>query len=302
MGLLTLACVLAACGSGAGHRPAPRPTSAATVPSGSSTGTIDVGGRVRYYRVYRPAHLRRPAPLVVVLHGGGGSAASAEKRFGWDTAADKHGFLVAYPQGTGRVRAWNVGGCCGAPARRGVDDVGFVASLVKALRATFDVDARRVDATGVSNGGMLAYALACRTNLFAAVGPVSATMLSSCRRPRPLSVIDIHGLQDTRVRFHGGPGTGRARIDGPPVPAVIAQWRSTDRCATHRVKTSGPVTTSTAKCPDGRAVELITIADAGHGWPGAASPAARQVRRPAPSSAIDATSVISAFFRAHPGP
>jgi polyhydroxybutyrate depolymerase len=304
VGLLVLTCALAACASGAVRHPSRMSASAAAgVAPGSSAASIDVGGLVREYRTYRPRHLRRPAQLVVVLHGGGGSAASAERRLGWDAAADKHGFLVAYPQGTGRVRAWNAGGgCCGTAARRGVDDVAFVVSLVKRLRAKVDVEAARIDATGVSNGGMLAYALACRTDLFAAIGPVSATMLSSCRRPRPVSVIAIHGLRDTRVRFGGGPGTGRARVNGPPIPEVISRWRSTDRCTSPGVKTSGPVTTSIADCPDGRAVELITIADVGHGWPGAL-PAARQPGRshPAPPTAVDATGVIATFFRAHPG-
>ena len=61
-----------------------------------------------------------------------------------------------------------------------------------------------------------------------------------------------------------------AHIDGPSVPSLNARWRDIDHCAAPAVRTAGVVTTSTASCPAGRAVELITIAGAGHQWPGAA--------------------------------
>ena len=113
----------------------------------------------------------------------------------------------------------------------------------------------------------MAYTLACNSGMFAAIGPVAATQLDPCRSPHPMSVRQIHGTDDTRVRYDGGQGEGVARIDGPPVPEVDAFWRAADGCAGPKVGTAGEVTTSSAECPDGRAVELATVAGGGHDWP-----------------------------------
>ncbi len=266
---------------------------------GTSTRTVTIGGTDRTYRLYRPAGLTGPAPLVVMLHGGFGSGAQAEAAYGWDAEADAGRFLVAYPDGIGR--AWNTGGgCCGQSARTGVDDVAFLTRLV--ADAGGDVDPARVYATGISNGGIMAYRLACATWLFAAIGPDSATQLGDCPNPAPVSVIHIHGTADENIPYDGHPGRGVARIDGPPIPDVVARWREIDRCPPPATSTSGQVTTSTAQCPDGRTVELVTITGAGHQWPGATGtrPAGRVPGIDPPSPALDATHEIWRFFAAHP--
>jgi len=148
---------------------------------------------------------------------------------------------------------------------------------------------------------MLAYRLACDTRLFAAIGPDSATLLGSCAHPAPVSVIHIHGTADHNIPYEGGQGNGYAKIDGPPVPSVVAGWRSVDGCAPPATSTAGPVTRSLATCPGGRAVELVTIAGAGHQWPGAvAKPVLeRLLGLDPPSTALDATDTIWQFFSAH---
>ncbi|WP_214318622.1 alpha/beta hydrolase family esterase [Nonomuraea sediminis] len=267
---------------------------AAASSRGTTVHTINVDGRERSYRLYRPASLLAKAPLVVMVHGGFGSAKQAEKSYGWDAEADRRHFAVAYPDGP---RAWNVGdGCCGRPGRQQVDDVAFITRMVADIGRQLRVDPKRVYATGISNGGMMAYRLACDTKIFAAIGPVATTRLGDCPRPAPLSVIHIHGLADQNVRFDGAPGTGFAKIDGPPVPEIIAGWRAIDHCGSPTVTTSGPVTTELARCPHGRAVSLITIEGAGHQWPG--GEVVRERADP-PSKALDATSVIWDFFAAH---
>jgi polyhydroxybutyrate depolymerase len=296
--------VATACGAGNRTTTTPAPTDSAghvSLPVGSSIQHLTVDGRDRTFRVYRPSELASPAPLVVMIHGGYGDAGQAETSYGWDAQADEDHFVVAYPDGLNR--AWNVeGDCCGKPAQQGVDDVAFITTMVHAIQQELPVDPKRIYATGISNGGMMSYRLACNTDLFAAIGPDSATLLGPCNDPAPLSVIHIHGLADTTIRFEGGMGEGRAHIDGPPVPQVIAEWRSTDGCAAPTAHTSGAVTTSTATCPDGRTVELITIAGAGHQWPGSKGHGliGRLMGLDPPSHALDATSTIWAFFTAHP--
>jgi polyhydroxybutyrate depolymerase len=298
MAAMALVATLAGCG--AHQRQAAASAAATPIPVGSSTHTISAGGVTRSYIVYRPAELPAAAPLVVMLHGGFGSASQAEKSYHWDTEADVGHFLVVYPDGLDR--AWNAGGgCCGVPGRTGTDDVGFITEMVSAIEHAIPVNPGRVYATGISNGGIMAYDLACQTTIFAAIGPDSATELGSCPDPVPISVIAIHGTADKNIPYNGGEGDGTAHIDGPSVPAVNASWRRTDSCAAPAITTAGTVSTSIARCPAGRAVELITIAGAGHQWPGAApnSLAQRLLHTDPPSTALDATQVIWRFFSAH---
>lgn len=269
----------------------------AAVPVGSSVRSINVGGATRAYRLYRPPTLTARAPLVVMIHGGFGGAEQAENSYGWDAEADRGHFLVAYPEG--QNHAWSVGGgCCGKPGATGVDDVAFITGMVAAIQAAVPVDTARIYATGISNGGMMDYRLACDTTIFAAIGPDSATLLGTCPAPRPISVIAIHGTADHTVRYYGGEGDGVAKINGPAVPFVNAMWRTADHCATPATTTTESVTTFIATCPQGRAVELVTIAGAGHQWPGGARhpTAERILHLDPPSTALNATATIWAFF------
>jgi polyhydroxybutyrate depolymerase len=282
--------------------PNSREVTGGSVPAGRSSRTITVDGRVRTFHLYRPAELADPATLVVMLHGGFGSGTRAEQSYGWDAQADAGHFLVVYPDSLDQ--AWDTGGgCCGRPAAQSVDDVGFITDMVSAIEDLVPIDHARVFAAGISNGGIMAYTLACRTTVFAAIAADSATMLDPCTDPPPTSVIGIHGTADTRIPYGGGPGQGAGHIDGPAVPAVNSDWRATDRCQAPTVSTAGTVTTSIATCPDGRAVELITIAGAGHQWPGGADkPAlAKILGTDPPSTALNATQVIWSFFVGHPG-
>jgi polyhydroxybutyrate depolymerase len=272
-------------------------TAVTAIPVGSSSHTISVGGVTRTYIVYRPPVLSARAALVVMLHGGFGSASQAEKSYHWDAEADAGHFIVAYPNGLNR--AWNTGGgCCGTPGKTNADDIGFITAMVSAIEHALPVDASRRYATGISNGGIMAYTLACRTSIFAAIGPDSATELGSCPKPAPVSVIAIHGTADKNIPYNGGEGDGVAHINGPSVPAVNAAWRRADGCTAPVIATAAPVTTSVAHCPAGRSVELITIAGAGHQWPGAAGKpvAQRLLHLDPPSTAVDATEVIWRFF------
>jgi polyhydroxybutyrate depolymerase len=274
--------------------------SAATIPVGSSTHAISVGGLSRSYIVYRPAALPAAAPLVVMLHGGFGSASQAEKSYGWNTEADSGHFLVAYPDGYDR--AWNAGGgCCGHPAKDGIDDIAFITAMVSVIEHSVGVNADAVFATGMSNGGIMDYDLACHTSIFAAIGPDSATELGGCPDPAKLSVIAIHGTADKNIPYNGGEGDGVAHIDGPAIPALNASWRLAEDCAAPAVSTAGTVTTSLASCPGGRAVELISIAGAGHQWPGSPpNPVLEKLLgTDPPSTTLAATQVIWQFFAAH---
>jgi polyhydroxybutyrate depolymerase len=269
-------------------------------PAGTSTQHLTVDGVVRDFRLFVPSSLAGSASLVVMLHGGFGTAEQAEESYGWDDEAERRGFAVAYPDGINR--AWSVGGgCCGEPGRNGTDDVGFIVAVVANVAGRLPIDAGRVYATGMSNGALMSYRLACDTNVFAAVAPVAGTLLGSCPAPKPVSLLHIHGLADENIPFDGSPGAGFAKVDGPDVPSTVDIWRAVDRCQPPTVQAADPVSTSRAACADGREVILITIAGAGHQWPGGKdrTVAERALGLDPPSTAFNATAAIWSFFAAH---
>jgi polyhydroxybutyrate depolymerase len=185
----------------------------------------------------------------------------------------------------------NVGGqCCFSRA----NDIGFISAMVSAIESQNPIDHDRIYATGMSSGGLLAYALACQTTIFAAIAPDSATQLSRCPDPAPISVLHIHGTADRIISYYRCPGGAIRRFGGPDIPRLNATWRRIDHCAAPVITTSGVVTTSIAACPGSRTVELITIAGAGHQWPGAVPGHGSR-----PSTALNATHVIWDFFAHH---
>ena len=236
-----------------------------------------MGGSLRSYRTYVPASIdpSKAVPLVVMLHGGFGSGEQVESAYGWDAKADAEGFVVVYPDG--QDRAWNAGTCCGKPAKEHVDDVAFIVQIVQAVQRQQHIDPRRIFATGVSNGAMMSYRLACETKVFAAIAPVAGAQMVACDHPSPISVLHIHGAADTHVPLDGSPGNGRGKVPAhTPIDEVLAGWRKVDGCDQPTTTKAGPVNTSTATCPDGRSVTFITIDGAGHQWPGALSAGSSQ--------------------------
>jgi polyhydroxybutyrate depolymerase len=283
-------------------------TSSATaqIPVGRSTQTMTVDGTQRTVHLYRPPGLTGEVPLVVMLHGGYGNGVQAETSYHWDPEADAGHFLLALPDGIGA--SWNAGGnCCGKAQATDVNDVAFLTQMVTRLRGEISIDPDRVYIAGVSNGGIMAYRMACETSVFAAVGADSATMLVPCLDAAPTSVLHIHGTADPIIPYDGGTGEAynpltRRSITTPPILTVNAAWRANDHCAAPAITSKGVLTTSVASCPNGKAVELITIAGAGHGWPGGDKNPKEEAffHTGAPSTALNATQVIWQFFAAHP--
>jgi polyhydroxybutyrate depolymerase len=272
----------------------------AAAPAATADEHVTVGGLDRTYHVYVPAQRAPSPPLVVVLHGGFGTGAGAEAQYRWDPMADRNGFVVLYPDGL--QRAWNAGDCCGQPRARGVDDVAFIEAAIRATARAYATDPERLYVTGMSNGAMMTYRLACESALpIAAIAPVAGTLTVACEHPQRVSVLHLHGLADRNVPMDGGFGSGFARVSYRPVASAIAAFRKADDCAAPVTTTAGPVTTARSACANGKSVELTTVAEAGHQWPGSVRPPARAtaiLRLDAPSTALDATELIWSFFAA----
>lgn len=320
--LLALLAVLAvmsaaACSSSEDPAPVAAPTTVAAaprLPSGSSSHEIRLDTGTRTYRTYVPASLDRskPAPLVMMLHGGFGSGAQAESAYGWNGLADDAGFIIVYPDGLGNgrkhdvARSWNAGTCCGIAARDDVDDVVFLAQLVESLARNNAIDPRRRFVAGMSNGAMMAQRMACETRLFAAMASVAGAQMVPCDTAEPTSTIFIHGTADTRVPPDGSPGDGIGRVpEHPPLDETVTGWVRRNSCDDATNRENGPVAITAWTCADGRGVERIVVDGAGHQWPGSQAepgPIRKAMNVDEPSQVFYATGAIWGFFSAHPAP
>ncbi|WP_395679800.1 alpha/beta hydrolase family esterase [Inquilinus sp.] len=246
--------------------------------------TLAVDGVPRSYILHLPpaAAGGDPLPLVVVLHGGGANADSAIALTGFSAEADAEGFIVAYPNGTGRAKptaetagqfSWNAGDCCGAAMRQDADDVGFVRALVSTIEQERAIDRHRIYAAGFSAGGMMAYRLACDAgDIFAGVAVVSgAILVPSCTPSRPVSVIHIHGTGDEAVPFKGtAERESYARAKFPPVQESVAFWAAFDGCQAQPVARATVLGIKAEDYPDcraGTAVRFDVVEGGIHAWP-----------------------------------
>ncbi|MGI8416138.1 MAG: alpha/beta hydrolase family esterase [Nakamurella sp.] len=233
----------------------------------------------RSYSLYVPAKaaVTRPVPLLIVLHGGGGNGAHFEQVSGFDQVADGAGIIVAYPNAVrapaGQVAAWNSGDCCGFAARTKIDDVGFIKGLIGALSSRYKIDPRRTYVAGYSNGGMLAYRIACQlAGTVAAIGVQSATLeFTPCRPSQPVSLVHIHGTADTHIPMVGGHGSGPSNADFAPPEQSAATIATADGCAATPAVSADPALAhaqlhSWSGCLTGIAVQFVSVTGATHAW------------------------------------
>ncbi|MBX7120227.1 MAG: hypothetical protein K1X31_14645 [Gemmatimonadaceae bacterium] len=295
-------------------RTAARDEAPATAVLAGGARTVRVGDATRRFTVRAPAGTAHPGPglpLVLVLHGGGGNGANAERMSGFTALVRRERLIVAYPDGTGRrtgrLLTWNAAHCCGAAMERRVDDAAFLAAVIDAVAREFPVDPARIYITGMSNGAMMAHRAGRELSArIAAIGPVvGAVFGDEPTAPHPVSAIIFNGLADESVPALGGlgHGIGRRAWDGMPTRPNQAQgayWARVNGCgATPRVEDQGAVIRWTWPCPPGRAVELYQLREGTHAWPGGE---AGRRRGPAPSDVLDATAMMWDFFKAHPKP
>lgn len=274
--------------------------------------TLQHDGLERRYLLFRPNRAGgQSLPLVLAFHGGGSNAEELVTQSGLVEAAEREGFVVVFPQGSGRSEAnftWNAGVCCGYAARYEVDDVGFARELIESLVQSGLVERRQVFATGFSNGAMLCYRLAGeladRLVAIAAVGgPIShMNYLPS----RPVPVLHFHGTADEYAPYLGGPGSiPLAKVNFASVPETIETWRQINGCPRDPLLTEIPDrardgTTATRYVygpgRDGSEVVLYQIHSGGHTWPGQPSP---WPKLGPVTMNVDANRVMWEFFMRH---
>jgi polyhydroxybutyrate depolymerase len=289
--------------------------------SGAGVHRVDLthDGRERFYLLYEPpqALVGAPLPLVLLLHGGGGSATRTDAVPGFIELAEREGFYVAMPQGVGKN--WNDGrpDAGSKAATENVDDVGFVRAVLDDIAARVRVDARRVYATGISNGAMMSSRLACdAADRIAAIAPVAGTLSESfeCAPSRPVPVVAFLGTRDPLVPYRGGEISSigglvnRGRVLS--AHAYFELWAALNGCTANSQTVLPDLTTgdkstvqreSFGGCRGGADVVLYTSRGGGHTWPGG-----EQYLSPwlvgHSNRDISATALIWRFFMDHPLP
>lgn len=280
---------------------------------GDYTQILTAGGLKRSYLVHIPAGYdqAKPTPVVLVFHGGGTDAEIMVRFSGFNKKADDEGFIVVYPNGMGRldkVLTFNAGNCCGYAMQHDVDDVEFTRKILDDLTRSANIDTMRVFATGMSNGGMMAYRLAAElSDRIAAIAPVGGPIGTETIKPkRPVSVIHFHGTDDEFAPFNGGMGKGTSGTKFYSVEHSVQAWVKANGCEKDPVVTKYPDkaregTTVTRKTygsgKDGSEVVLIVIEGGGHTWPGQA-PRVRALGKS--TRDISANDLMWEFFQRHP--
>lgn len=269
----------------------------ASSPSGESQSppgkdrkvTTTWAGKERTYTVHTPPGHQsgsssgsdQSLPLVIVMHPYPGNGEEAALLSGFSEKADAEDFLVAYPDGMDG--AYNALICCG-----GEDDVGFILAMVKQLTETENADPKRVYATGISNGGDMAFKLAVElpAGTLAAIAPVSGGYIGDAAAQEtympkgPVPVITFIGGNDRYAdSFEKGIKSWQNRLDCRQEPPAKLNDRNT--------RTS-------ARCRDGSEVVTYRLPEMGHNRPGATEGSLAGT-----ATGVRATDEIWDFFKNH---
>jgi len=285
---------------------------------GACGGAIQAGGLTRTYRLHLPPSYdeTKPISLILAFHGGGGQGRGMEKLSGFSILSDLNGFVVVYPDAFGRH--WNDDRGIQAirSHRLNIDDVGFISVLIEKLMQTYNIDPKRIYATGISNGGFFCQRLACQLSHKIAAIAIVASLLpenfpSICKPMRPISVLIISGTKDPFVPWKGG-NVGVWPINRGKVLSVydtVRYWATQNSCSLSPV-----ITGEVDKDPQdgirvrqeaysqgkaGTEVILYAIEGGGHTWPGGPQYLPERIIGKT-SRDIKASEVIWDFFVKHP--
>ncbi len=297
---------------------------AATMPAAPSAGcgteqkpgndekTIATADGERSYRINIPRDydVSTPLPLVLGFHGNGSDGAEFQNYTGLPTLPA----LTVFPDGdlNDGKRSWQ-----GAPYASGADDVAFVSDLLDSIESEHCVDLNRVYATGKSNGGGMVSVLACNLrDRFSAFAPVAGAYYpqstEGCDYSTPTPMLAIHGTGDATMHYEGGHRQGE---DYPGVREWIQPWAEASGCTKTTDRQVGRkgedvVRTQWTLCSEGdeggrspgkpgrsAAVELYSVADGGHVWPGEVVYSGGGYA----TKGFSATDTIWDFFTRHPG-
>jgi polyhydroxybutyrate depolymerase len=291
---------------------------------GDHSLTLRVGDLERRYLLHVPPNYdgQKPVPIVIMFHGGGGTGRGAMRETGWTDKADKEGFLAVFPEATppdptqpSRFRTngqiWNDGSGRFHAGQKNVPDVVFINAMIDDLIARFNVDRRRIYATGFSNGASMTFRVGAELSArIAAIAPFAGALwIKQPNLERPISLYYITGDADPLNPFEGGApkfATGGASREmasqaKPPVREHVTTWVRLLGCQAEpkQTLTSPGVTTEVySGGRDASEVLLAIIKDHGHVWPGGKNQLPESWVGKA-SDKFRATDTIWEFFERH---
>ncbi|MCP9767948.1 phospholipase [Lacihabitans sp. LS3-19] len=267
--------------------------------------TIKVGNLNRTYTVVLPSNYyseKTDLPLVIAMHGGGGSAKQMEESYELPEKAEAEKYIIVYPDGIQsdgllKARTWNAGLCCEYAVENDIDDVGFLSKMIDKLIADFNINPKQVFLTGMSNGGMMAYRLACEIpQKITAIAPVACTMVTTkpCTSQNTIPVLHFHSELDEHVPYEGG--IGIRGINYPAVEKGLKFWAENNTCSNTSKITKQETNyklTQWIDCKNNATVSVYLTKDGGHSWPGITKV---RIGGDDPSTALNANELIFDFF------
>lgn len=278
---------------------------------------LTVAGADRFYLLTTPPQHNgtTPLPLVVDFHGLSEGARVHATMSQFSPLAQKEGFVVAFPNGTGTPVRWDAN-----PSSNPNNDLTYVDQMLSQIEASHCIDTSRVYATGLSYGAIMSSFLTCtRSTTFAAVAPVAGiTIPTTCNPTRPMPALTFHGTADPILLFNGGvadlsgllsgqskdasvpdPAAPKADLNGPGYPEAAKTWAVRNGCKPEPTDTevSDTVIHRVYACPAGADVEFYIVEGGGHSWPGSEfSKSIGKIVGPTTFD-IDATALAWAFFQ-----
>jgi polyhydroxybutyrate depolymerase len=259
---------------------------AASLSSGDYTLSVGVGASTRPYILHVPSGAdNEPMPLLMMLHGAGGSADGASRAYGWREKADREHFLAVFPQGLAfdpsrpasfltNPHVWNDMREPMQSRRAGVDDVAYLSAVLDDVQGQAAVDVNRIYVTGFSNGAGMTFTLGVKlSDRIAAIAPVSShCVISHPDLKRPVPTIYIVGTADPLNPIDGGLAANPwgPKTYKPPYADSLNIWLNAVHADPSNATTNDDngVTTKTYHGAGGCPVIYITIDGQGHEWPG----------------------------------
>ena len=283
------------------------------------TETIVHEGVQRTYHIQFPENFdaNNRAPLVLALHGGGGNGKLFEKQTSAGTltvAANKRGMVIVFPEGI--KKRWNSGRTEIFRGDKMYDDVGFISVIIDRMIDNYGIDAKRIYATGISNGGFMSIRLALElSHKIAAIAPVTAQIskINENKRPEfPVATMIVNGTKDPLVPYHGGEirifKFGRSKGNILSTDETIDRFKDYNNCnkpaevvvLPNNFPNDGTEVeiTKFSQCNENTEVILVKIKGGGHTWPsGAQYLPSKKVG--VVSKEINASEMILDFFLKH---
>ncbi len=273
-------------------------------PSGSQrfSGSIIVDEQTRTYNIVLPSNYNEQQnfSMIIGMHGGASNAEQFESNSQLTDKANAEGFIIVYPNGTGRLQTWNGGRCCGSAATENVDDIKFISMLIDKLTAEYKIDPKRIYATGHSNGGIMSYRLACElSNKIAAIAPNASTMemITPCMPSRAVPILHMHSKLDENVPYEGGYGVGISNAYFYPLDSVFTVWASNNGCnpVPQTIVKDNYTEKKWVDCDGNAVIDYYLTNDGSHSWPGAGG----SLTGNPSSTAINANDLLWEFFKNH---